>query len=144
MNPKTVHYINRFHFFFETTALLFVVPEFLPIFGVDFPINSVKASVYAAVGNRIDGKPLITYICYIIGQMYFFTTRFRLFCLVRHKRNNWINALYLGNTDAKRVNSYDVATTLSDAASNPRKLLRKTSKFAPLPLVSVIEIIFEF
>ena len=91
------------------------MPDFLPIFGVESPINSVKASIYATVGAPM--------YCYIIGNLYFFTTRLRLFCLVRHKRNHWINALYLDKKDAKRV-EFDVAATITNAAMNPRSLIR--------------------
>ena len=123
-NPKTVHYINRFHLFFEGFALVYAMPDFLPIFGIKPYMNTVKASVFATVGNPI--------LNYIRGHLFFFFSRLRLFCLVRHKRNHWINALYLDKKDAKRTN-FDVVTTFQDATSNPRKLIRtKSSKFDSL------------
>lgn len=116
-NPKTVHYINRFHLIFEGIALLTALLDSLVIFGVE-PCILVKASIYAATGY--------SFLNYILGYIFFFSTRLRLFCLVRHLRNHWINALYLNKKDAKRTN-FDVAATLNDATSNPRRLLRLKS-----------------
>ena len=118
-NPKTVHYINRFHLFFEIFALMWVIPDFLPIFGVNPIMNTVKASVFAAVGDSMYN--------YIWGHCFFVASRLRLFSLVRHKRNHWINALYLDKKDAKRTN-FDVVTTFQDATSNPRRLMKTKSK----------------
>jgi hypothetical protein len=113
-NPCTALYINNFHLFFEGIALLFVIPDFLPIFGVNPFISSVEASIYSVVGESTS--------YYILGHIYFFTTRLRLFCLIRHKRNHWINALYLERKDAKRTN-FDFASTLSDIDSHPERLM---------------------
>ncbi len=115
-SPRTVHYINRFHLFFESLALIFAMWDFFSIFGVKPRIDSIKACVYATVGESLG--------LYILGYLYFFITRFRLFCLIRHKRNHWLNALYMNNKDAKRTN-FDVASTLADATSNPKRLLKR-------------------
>jgi hypothetical protein len=115
-NPSTVRFINSFHLFFEGLALLLVVPDFLPIFGVNPFISSVEASIYSVVGKSISR--------YILGHLYFFTTRLRLFCLVRHKRTHWINALYLGKKDAVRT-KFDPMSSVKDLSHKPENLWTK-------------------
>jgi len=127
-NPCTVRYIDSFHLFFEATALLLAVPDFLSIFGTNVFINSVIASIYATTGNAsiyvtTGNVPTLKHK-YILGYLYFFTTRLRLFCLVRYKRNHWINAYYFDKLDAKRTD-IDLPGIVDNATTNPKKLIKR-------------------
>jgi len=116
-NPYTVRYINRFHLFLESLAVIFAIPDFLPIFGVNPFIDSIEASIMATVGYPLPS--------FILGQVYFFTTRLRLCNLVRHKRNHWINALYLNKKDARRTH-FEARDVIKDV-TNPSKQTKKKS-----------------
>lgn len=83
-SPKTVRHINRFHLAFEFIALLSVIPDFLPLFiheritTLSFTQAAIAASQGASTGE------------FILGHLYFLLLHLRLFGLIRHKRNHWI------------------------------------------------------
>ena len=106
--PSTVRHINRFHLVIEVLALVFVVPDFLHIFHVDFFITSVKAAIYTTVGGTTE-----TWGYYALGYFYFFTTR------TRHKRTNWINEVYFKAEDATDTNSDSISTDTTAKPENP-------------------------
>ena len=69
---------------FEFIALLSVIPDFLPLF-VDKRITSLsftQAAIAASQGAST-GE-------FILGHLYFLLLHVRLFGLIRHKRNHWI------------------------------------------------------
>lgn len=83
-SPRTVRHINRFHLAFEFIALLSVIPDFLPLFlhkrmiCLSFTQAAIAASQGASTGK------------FILGHLYFLLLHLRLFGLIRHKRNHWI------------------------------------------------------
>ena len=83
-SPSTVRYINRFHLFFEFIALMFVIPDFLPLF-MD---RAIAFSFIHGAVNATDGS---TVFAFIAGNLHSLLIRIRLFGLIRHKRNQWIS-----------------------------------------------------
>ena len=113
-NPSTARYINTFHLVCEGLALIFAVPNFLPLFGVDPFINSVKASIYITMGGDSFGL-------YLLGHLYIFTTRLRLFCLVRYKTNHWIDTIHHEETIQRRVTTSDKTDESTTNIKNTRE-----------------------
>jgi hypothetical protein len=81
--PSTVRYINNFHVTFELIALLFVIPDFLPLFGYDFVHLTFPEGAINATGRKHEGE-------LIAGKLYFLLIHLRIFGLIRHLRNHWI------------------------------------------------------
>lgn len=98
----------------EGLALIFAVPNFLPLFGVDPFINSVKASIYITMGGDSFGL-------YLLGHLYIFTTRLRLFCLVRYKTNHWIDTIHHEETIQRRVTTSDKTDESTTNIKNTRE-----------------------
>lgn len=73
-SPSTARYINGFHLFFETVALLFVIPDFLPLFDV----NCRNVSFVGAAINLSNGR---TYWQFMLGHVVFVLIRMRIFGL---------------------------------------------------------------
>lgn len=94
--PSTARYISSFHLFFESLALLLMIPDFMRCFGKDpFVFNLVRSSIFATIGPTT-GK-------FILGHAYFVGVRLRLFGLVRHRRNHWINAMFIETKNEKDI-----------------------------------------
>ncbi len=115
-NPSTALYINRFHLCFEALALALVIPDFLPIFGFEPAINTVKAAVYTSVGSWRQSLG-----SYIAGNLYMFSKRLRLFCLVRHKRNHYIKAIYTDNVNRAGRTCIEDSSGIEVLSGNPSK-----------------------
>lgn len=115
-NPSTALYINRFHLCFEALALALVIPDFLPIFGFEPAINTVKATVYTSVGSW---KQSLGF--YIAGNFYIFSKHLRLFCLVRHKRNHYINAIYMDKVNGAKRTYIEDSSEIEVLSGNPFK-----------------------
>eukprot|EP00557_Chaetoceros_sp_GSL56_P001921 CAMPEP_0176493060 /NCGR_PEP_ID=MMETSP0200_2-20121128/9354_1 /TAXON_ID=947934 /ORGANISM="Chaetoceros sp., Strain GSL56" /LENGTH=1289 /DNA_ID=CAMNT_0017890711 /DNA_START=23 /DNA_END=3892 /DNA_ORIENTATION=- len=83
--PSTVRYINNFHLTFELIALLFVIPDFVPLFGYDIIRVTFPEGAINATGRKHEGE-------LIAGKLYFLLLHLRIFCLIRHLRNHWIQS----------------------------------------------------
>jgi len=99
-SPSTVRYINRFHLFFEFIALMFVIPDFLPLF---MDRVTVFSFTHGAV-NATDGS---TEGAFILGNLHTLLIRIRLFGLVRHKRNHWISPPKDNSASARQQSDAD-------------------------------------
>ena len=73
--PSTVRYINGFHLVFEFVALMFVIPDFLPLF--NHRVSNGTSFIQAAI-NASYGK---TNYQFIGGHLIFMLTRMRVFGL---------------------------------------------------------------
>ena len=94
--PSTARYISTFHLFFESLALLLMIPDFIRCFGRSpIAFNLVRSSIYATIGPTTSK--------FILGHAYFVGVRLRLFGLVRHRRNHWINAMFIESKHEKDI-----------------------------------------
>jgi hypothetical protein len=74
-SPTTVRYINGFHLVFEFVALMFAIPDFLPLF--NHRVSNGTSFIQAAI-NASYGK---TNYQFIGGHLIFMLTRMRVFGL---------------------------------------------------------------
>lgn len=95
--PSTARHINLYHLAFETIALMLFIPEFSCMYkdrcGAVVPFSDLWASVYSVDGSD-SGKAVLSRLC--LGL-----TSLRLFGLVRHWKQMWINNTF---TDKSRSN----------------------------------------
>lgn len=100
-SPSTVRYINRFHLFFEFIALMFVIPDFLPLF---VERRAIAFSFIHGAVNATDGS---TVFAFIAGNLHALLIRIRLFGLIRHKRNHWISPPEDNSASARQQSDAD-------------------------------------
>lgn len=86
--PSTARHINLFHLVFESIALLLFIPEFDCLTdpercGRSVPFSGLWASVHAVDGSDSSRAAL--------GRLCLGLTSLRLFGLVRHWKQMWIN-----------------------------------------------------
>jgi len=74
-SPSTVRYINRFHLVFEFIALMFTIPDFIPLFG---SVDTVSVSLVNGAINATHGQNVGWFIA---GNLFFLVIRLRLFGL---------------------------------------------------------------
>ena len=86
-SPRTVRYINTFHLFFEFVALMFAIPDFLPLFTKN---NEKTASFIQAAINASHGK---TPGQFLLGHVFFMLTRMRLFGLGKFTTCSFLSAV---------------------------------------------------
>mmetsp|Transcript_36058 Transcript_36058/g.53794 ORF Transcript_36058/g.53794 Transcript_36058/m.53794 type:complete len:1410 (-) Transcript_36058:375-4604(-) len=94
--PSTVRNINRFHVIVESISLVFFFPEIFCLFsqsscGDRHTFSLLNASILAVTGP--------TGADAFFGHAFFAVIRFRIFGLVRHWKQMWINNTYV---NAKR------------------------------------------
>jgi hypothetical protein len=140
-SPSTVRYINRFHLLFECVALVFAIPDFLPLF---MKRHSSVSFAHFAI-HATDGR---TSWAFIAGNLYFLLIRIRIFGLIRHKRNHWIkpddssnNAKQQGDGAANLVGKTDDDSTLRRADTIGTALLLVNSQRAMLLLLLVTGVV---
>ena len=97
--PSTARHINLFHLWFESLALLLFIPEFDCLFDKDscgqrVPWSGLWASVYAVDGSDSSRA--------VAGRLCLGLTSLRLFGLVRHWKQMWINNTFAD--DIKKSN----------------------------------------
>lgn len=126
--PSTARYINLFHLFFETLALSTFIPEFRCIAGAD--VCNRKA-VFSRVHASIDALLGDTHADAARGRFLLGITCLRLFGLVRHWKQMWINNTF---RPVKRegFEKWLFPRTKQDSdsmvLSRPAKIKRKYSK----------------
>ena len=86
--PSTARHINLYHMVFETMALLLFIPEFECLFdskncGAAIPFSGLWASIHSVDGSDSSRAAL--------GRLCLGLTSLRLFGLVRHWKQMWIN-----------------------------------------------------
>ena len=109
--PSTARYISSFHLFFESLALLLMIPDFMRCFGKDqLAFSLVRSSIFATIGPTT-GK-------FILGHAYFWGVRLRLFGLVRRRRNHWINAMFIETKDEKDIFGLEAPEKLPKSSSS--------------------------
>lgn len=95
--PSTARHINLYHLAFEAIALILFIPEFICMYkdqcGGLVRFSSLWASVHSVDGSD-SGKAVLSRLC--LGL-----TSLRLFGLVRHWKQMWINNTF---TDKSRSN----------------------------------------
>lgn len=112
--PTTVRFISGLHLFVESISLAFFTPEFFCLFDSTMTCGGrprfsfLNATILAIAGtDRIRA---------LAGRAFYACIRFRVFGLVRHWRNMWINTSFLKRTpqrllryvnDKKSVNTLD-------------------------------------
>jgi hypothetical protein len=91
--PSTVRYINSFHLFVECISLALFIPEFLCLWTKtytcgDRPVFSYFNAAYMSIlgPNRSNA---------FFGRAYLALVRLRVFGLVRHWKNMWINNTFV-------------------------------------------------
>jgi hypothetical protein len=90
--PSTQRYISNFHVWTETIALLLFIPEFMCLFieqkcGSIFPFSLTASCKRALYGpDKIDA---------FYGQAFLCLMRLRIFGLVRHWENMWLNNTFV-------------------------------------------------
>lgn len=91
--PITVRHISRLHLIVEFLSLGFFVPEFLCIFQQDLSCSAPSNfSFLHAVLRGVTGE---TRLQALTGRIFLAVLRLRIFGLVRHWRNMWINRIFL-------------------------------------------------
>lgn len=95
--PSTARYLNLFHLFFESAALLLFIPQFSCVAGgfcgggrASFGL--INASLNAVIGYG-EQRPALGR--FVIGLSFL-----RLFGLIRHWKQMWINDTFKGFDDA--------------------------------------------
>jgi len=91
--PTTVRFISGLHLAIELFSLAFFVPEFLCLFRSDLMCDErptfsfLHATILATTGpTRLDA---------LAGRAFYACIRLRVFALVRHWKNMWVNTKYL-------------------------------------------------
>jgi hypothetical protein len=92
--PRTARYINAFHLFFETISLVAFIPEFLCVFpgssytcGARPPFSFFNGAFLAVLGPT---RPKSFF-----GRAFMALVRLRVFGLVRHWKNMWLNNTFV-------------------------------------------------
>lgn len=91
--PTTVRFISGLHLIVEFVSLAFFVPEFLCLFQSDLTCDDrPKFSFLHSTILAISGP---TRLDSLAGRAFYACIRLRVFGLVRHWKNMWINTKYL-------------------------------------------------
>ncbi len=91
--PTTVRYISGLHLAIEAFSLAFFVPEFLCLFQSDLACDErITFSFSYSTLLAISGP---TGLESFAGRLFYACTRLRVFGLVRHWKNMWLNKKYL-------------------------------------------------
>jgi len=85
---STVRFIDYTHLIFEAISLIVFIPEFIPLFSGSYGRFDyfVQASSMTTVGDDSEAA--------VIGHFFYCLIRLRVFSVVRHWRNMWINRVY--------------------------------------------------
>ena len=90
--PSTVRYISTFHLISEIISLVFFIPEFICVFGSNscrerYPFSFANACLMSLYGpDRLHA---------FYGLSFITMLRLRIFGLVRHWTNMWINNTFI-------------------------------------------------
>lgn len=101
--PTTVRYINGYHLFVESLSLGVFVPEFSCIFSGESCSKRLPFSFYNAALIGVTG-PMQKQVFY--GHAFIALTRLRVFGLVRHWKNMWINKTFINMTRRKKQGGF--------------------------------------
>lgn len=93
--PSTAQFINRFHLFGETIALVTFAPEFVCLFSGQDCSDRQKFSLFNAIYMEILG-PTRTSTFY--GRAFLALVRLRVFGLVRYWKKMWIHNTFITMT----------------------------------------------
>lgn len=93
--PSTAQFINRFHLFGETIALLTFAPEFVCLFSGKNCSGRQGFSLFNALYMEVLG-PTRTNAFY--GRAFLALVRLRVFGLVRHWKKMWIHNTFITMT----------------------------------------------
>ena len=135
--PKTARYINAIHLFVESISLGFFIPVFICIFNDDLSCSDrvttfsfLWSTIASVVGPHLSQA--------LIGRAFYGVIRFRVFALIRHWRNAWIDFTFLNERKYKKLKekkrmmkrhykfimnddrSVDTADTMDDDDDNDR------------------------
>jgi hypothetical protein len=91
--PSTVRYINAFHLFFEFVSLMLFVPEFLCLFTSRYACGDRPFFSYFNAAFVMILGPTLKNVFF--GRFYFALIRLRVFGVVRHWKNMWINNTFV-------------------------------------------------
>jgi len=92
--PKTARHINRYHLVCESIALLLFIPQFPCIANSYCGARDPGSLRFAAIAAVLGGTSNVSSLGrFIIGLSFF-----RIFGLVRHWKNMWINDTFRGRT----------------------------------------------
>lgn len=101
--PSTARFINRFHLCTEILALALYIPELCCVFkrvscGSDIPLTLIYASLRSVLGpNRVQA---------FIGHCIFAFVRLRIFGLVRHWKQMWIQSALMRQKKESRCHGF--------------------------------------
>lgn len=115
--PATVRNINNFHLVVETLSLALFVPEILCVFtsyqcGDRRPFSLLNASIMGVLGpTRLDA---------FYGRAFYALVRLRIFGLVRHWKQMWINNTFV-NLRWKNKQSTFITSVLMPPKGNVTK-----------------------
>ena len=113
--PEVVRYINSFHLVVEVLLLALFIPEFRCLFSNDSCGHRYRLSFYNAVLMAVTGP---TNAESFAGRAFLAVIRLRVFILVRHWKNMWVNSVSVRNQSSRM----HLLGNLFPSRSNAKKL----------------------